>query len=64
MGRAERGTDELVIICLTEDARCQAQGAALAHAENPLIEVTLTRTYFGFFGPPATFQIVVVPAKS
>jgi 4-amino-4-deoxy-L-arabinose transferase-like glycosyltransferase len=61
MGRAERGTDELVIICLTEDARCQAQGAALAHAENPL---TLTRTYFGFFGPPATFQIVVVPAKS
>ena len=64
MGRAELGTGELVIICLPEDAACQAQGAALARTENPPIEVTLTRSYFRFFGPPATFRLVLVPARS
>jgi hypothetical protein len=61
--RAEIGAKGLVIICLSEDASCRSAGAALAGAQPRQTEVTLTRSFLGFSGPPASYRIIAVPAE-
>src|SRR5262249_37744058 len=63
-GRAEIDTKGLVIVCLSEDEHCQGMGRLIAGEGVPTTSLTFTRHFLGFAGPPSTYRILVVRAKT
>ncbi len=61
--RAEVGARGLVIICNSDDQPCLDTGATFAGAQSRTTNITLTRTFLGFAGPPSSYRIIVVPAE-
>jgi 4-amino-4-deoxy-L-arabinose transferase-like glycosyltransferase len=61
--RSAISQDGLVIVCLADDAGCRAVASTLASLDDPVIDLSPTRTYLGLAGPPASYRIVAVRAK-
>jgi hypothetical protein len=61
-GRAAIRTHGLLVVCLNEDAPCQATAAALSDAAARTTSATFTRTFLGQSGQPMSFQISLLPA--
>lgn len=59
----QKGT--LLVVCLQSDARCQQTAVAYAKAAGGrTTTATFVRSFLGLAGPPETFQITVVPART
>lgn len=62
-GRSKISATGLLIACLKDDAPCQATEAALSGGGSRSANVTFSRSFLGFTGPPAFYRITVLPAE-
>ena len=62
-GRSAVGANGLLVACLTDDAPCQAAGAALGGRRSRSANVTYVRSFLGLAGPPSSYRVTVVPRR-
>jgi hypothetical protein len=60
-GRAAIGVNGLLVACLKDDAPCRATAASLGG--NRSADVTYTRSFLGFAGPPSFYRVTIIPGR-
>jgi 4-amino-4-deoxy-L-arabinose transferase-like glycosyltransferase len=60
-GRAAISANGLLVACLKDDAPCRATAASLGGSRSA--DVTYTRSFLGFAGPPSFYRVTIIPGR-